>query len=87
MRIPDQVMVHAAGAEAIAGLTHFLAGDAAAPVSRAILLTYGGLPGMTGRRANHHDPVTTSHQSRGDPGPVEPAHGLHRACPSHKERP
>jgi dienelactone hydrolase len=70
MRIPDLVMAHAAAAEPIAGLIAFLFSDAAAPVSRAILPAYGGLPGMTGRRANHHDPVMTSHQSCGDPRPI-----------------
>jgi dienelactone hydrolase len=71
-------MAHAAAAEPIAGLIAFLFSDAAAPVSRAILpaygglpgMTYGGLPGMTGRRANHHDPVMTFHQSCGDPWTV-----------------
>jgi dienelactone hydrolase len=72
MKIPNlgAGSAYAVAAEPIAGLIAFLFSDAAAPVSRAILPAYGGLPGMTRRRANHHDPVMTSHQSRGDAGPV-----------------
>jgi hypothetical protein len=47
MNIPDLVMTHAVAAEAIAGLITFLVSEAAAPVRRASLPAYGGLPGVT----------------------------------------